>query len=56
MNVVKYINDPPDLALLAERTQLLQRPVVIKGDLAGTGKLQAIIGRPKDRIGPFITS
>jgi arsenate reductase len=98
VDVVKYINDPPDadllrrivdgledpvedlvrkdsqfkkleldpddyvgnpdavVALLAERKQLLQRPVIVKGDLAGDGPLEAIIGRPKDRIAPFITS
>ena len=97
VDVVKYINDPPDeellrrivdgledpvedlvrkdsnfkklelnaddyvgdadavVALLAERKALIQRPVVIRGDLSGDGELQAIIGRPKDRIGPFIT-
>ena len=52
-----YVDDPDAVvALLAERKALLQRPVVIKGDLSGDGELTAIIGRPKDRIGPFITS
>ena len=98
VNVVKYINDPPDeallrrivdgledpvedlvrkdskfkkleldpgdyvgdpdavVAVLVEHKALLQRPVIVKGDLTGSGKLEAIIGRPKDRIGPFITA
>jgi arsenate reductase len=51
-----YVGDPEAVvALLAERKALLQRPVIIRGDLSGTGELTAIIGRPKDRIGPFIT-
>ena len=51
-----YVGDPDAVvALLAERKNLLQRPVIIKGKIEGTGKLKAIIGRPKDRIGPFIS-
>ena len=57
LNADDYVGDPDAVvALLAERKQLLQRPVIIKGDLAGDGALEAIIGRPKDRVGPFITS
>ena len=51
-----YVSDPEAVvALLAERKALLQRPVIIRGDLTGTGELHAIIGRPKDRIADFIT-
>lgn len=41
--------DNPDAVvdILVEHKQLLQRPVIVKGK-------KAIIGRPKDRIGPFI--
>lgn len=34
--------------LLVEHPQLMQRPVLVKGD-------RAIIGRPKDRVEPFLT-
>lgn len=33
--------------VLAEHGELLQRPILVKGD-------RAIIGRPKDRVGPFL--
>ena len=33
--------------VLAEHGELLQRPVIVKGD-------RAIIGRPKDRVEPFL--
>jgi arsenate reductase len=33
--------------LLAEHPRLMQRPVLVKGD-------KAIIGRPKDRVEPFV--
>lgn len=33
--------------VLAEHPKLLQRPVLVKGD-------RAIIGRPKDRVAPFL--
>ncbi|HET6877811.1 MAG TPA: ArsC/Spx/MgsR family protein [Jatrophihabitans sp.] len=35
--------------LLVEHPRLMQRPVLIKGD-------RAIIGRPKDRVRPFLNS
>lgn len=35
--------------LLVEHPRLMQRPVLVKGD-------RAIIGRPKDRVAPFIAS
>lgn len=34
-------------ALLVQHPRLMQRPVLVKGD-------RAIIGRPKDRVGPFL--
>lgn len=37
------------VAILAEHPRLLQRPVIVKGK-------KAIIGRPKDRIAPFLES
>ena len=33
--------------VLAEHPELLQRPVLVRGD-------RAIIGRPKDRVEPFL--
>lgn len=35
------------LDLLAEHPELLQRPILVRGD-------RAIIGRPKDRVAPFL--
>lgn len=44
-----YVGNPGAVVdLLVERKALMQRPVIVRGD-------RAIIGRPKDRIGPFIT-
>jgi len=44
-----YVDNPEAVvALLAEQKALLQRPVIVKGK-------KAIIGRPKTRIGPFIS-
>ena len=34
--------------LLVQHPRLMQRPVIVRGD-------KAIIGRPKDRVAPFIT-
>jgi len=34
--------------LLVRHPRLLQRPVLVRGD-------RAIIGRPKDRVGPFLS-
>lgn len=35
------------VAVLVEHPRLMQRPVLVKGDVA-------IIGRPKDRVAPFL--
>ncbi len=40
--------------LLARRKALLQRPILIRGDLSGDGPLVAAVGRPKDRLYEFI--
>ncbi len=43
-----YVGDPEAVIdLLAAHKQLMQRPVIVKGD-------RAIIGRPKDRVGEFL--
>ena len=39
--------------LLARRKALLQRPVLVRGDLAA-GSLTACVGRPKDKIYEFL--
>ena len=40
--------------LLARRKALLQRPVLVRGDLDRAGPLVAGVGRPKDRLYEFI--
>jgi len=48
LNPDDYVGNPDAVvAVLTQHKALLQRPVVIHGK-------KAIIGRPKDRIGPFI--
>lgn len=43
-----YVDNPDAVVdILVKHKQLLQRPVIVKGS-------KAIIGRPKDRIAPFI--
>jgi arsenate reductase len=37
------------VAVLTDHPRLMQRPVLVKGD-------RAIIGRPKERVAPFINS
>ncbi len=50
-----YVGDVQAVVeLLARRKALLQRPVLIRGDLAGSGPLVATVGRPKDRLYEFI--
>ncbi|MEM1033983.1 MAG: ArsC/Spx/MgsR family protein [Myxococcota bacterium] len=44
-----YVGAPAAVvALLAEEPKLLQRPVLMRGG-------RAIIGRPRDRVGPFLS-
>jgi arsenate reductase len=43
-----YVGDPKAVVdVLVEHPQLLQRPLLVKGK-------KAIIGRPKDRVAPFV--
>ena len=50
-----YVGDPEAVVeLLARRKALLQRPVLVMGDLAGDGPLVACVGRPKERLYEFI--
>ena len=48
LNPDDYVDNPDAVVeILVKHKQLLQRPVIVKGT-------KAIIGRPKDRIAPFI--
>jgi arsenate reductase len=42
-----YVEAEPVIELLLEHPELIQRPVLVKGDVA-------IIGRPKDRVAAFL--
>ena len=42
-----YTTPAPVVDLLLEHPRLMQRPVLVRGD-------RAIIGRPKDRVAPFV--
>ncbi len=44
-----YVTAEAVADLLVEHPRLMQRPVLVRGD-------RAIIGRPKDRIAPFLAS
>ena len=50
-----YVGDAAAVVdLLARRKALLQRPVLVRGDLSGDGQLVACVGRPKGRLYEFI--
>jgi arsenate reductase len=49
LNADDYVTPEAVAELLVEHPRLMQRPVLIKGD-------RAIIGRPKDRVSPFLNS
>ncbi len=50
-----YVGDPAAVVeLLARRKALLQRPILVRGDLSGDGPLVACVGRPKARLYEFI--
>lgn len=44
-----YVTPDAVAGLLVEHPRLMRRPVLVKGN-------RAIIGRPKDRVRPFLTS
>ena len=43
LDAADYVEPEPVIALLLEHPRLLQRPLIVKGDVV-------IIGRPKDRV------
>ena len=43
LDAADYVEREPVIELLARRPELLQRPIVVRGD-------RAIVGRPKERI------
>lgn len=43
-----YTTPEAVIALLVEHPRLMQRPILVRGD-------KAIIGRPKDRVEPFVS-
>ena len=47
-------NSDAVVELLVRRKALLQRPVLVRGDLDGTGPLEVCVGRPKGRLHEFI--
>ena len=47
-------NSKAVVEILSDQKALLQRPVIVKGKIDGDAPLEAIIGRPKDRIADFI--
>ncbi len=50
-----YVGDAEAVVeLLARRKALLQRPVLVRGDLSGDGPLVACVGRPRDKLYEFI--
>jgi arsenate reductase len=49
LNAEDYVTPEAVADLIVEHPRLMQRPVLIKGD-------RAIIGRPKDRVRPFLDS
>jgi len=49
LNPDDYVDSPQNVVeILVKHKQLLQRPVIVKGN-------KAIIGRPKDRIADFLS-
>lgn len=50
-----YVGDPKAVVeLLARRKALLQRPVLVRGDIGGGGPLTSCVGRPKDKLYDFL--
>jgi arsenate reductase len=49
LDAAAYVTPEAVADLLVEHPRLMQRPVLIKGE-------RAIIGRPKDRVRPFLDS
>lgn len=48
LDAADYAEPEAVVALLVEHPELLQRPVLVRGD-------RAVIGRPKDRVEPFVS-
>ena len=40
--------------LLGQRKALMQRPLLVRGDLASEGPLEACVGRPREKLYEFL--
>ena len=50
-----YVNDADAVVeLLARRKALMQRPVLVRGDLDSDGPLEACVGRPREKLYEFL--
>jgi len=54
LNEQDYVDDPSAVVeLLSQKKALIQRPILIYGDLAESKKITACVGRPKEKIYEF---
>jgi|TARA_B100000586_G_scaffold57685_1_gene39518 arsenate reductase len=50
-----YVDNPDAVVgLLARRKALMQRPVLVRGDLDSDGPLEACVGRPREKLYDFL--
>ena len=50
-----YVDNPDAVVgLLARRKALMQRPVLVRGDLDSDGPLEACVGRPGEKLYDFL--
>ncbi len=50
-----YVGSPGSVVeLLSRRRALMQRPVLVRGDISGGGPLEACVGRPREKLYEFL--
>ncbi|HJP16402.1 MAG TPA: hypothetical protein QF762_05480 [Acidimicrobiales bacterium] len=54
LNEQDYVDDPSAVVeLLSQKKVLIQRPILVYGDLSKNKKITACVGRPKEKIYEF---